>query len=155
LTQAKERVETLRKEIGDDPSATERRQKERGLAQAKRRQERVKKALAAHEKHAAKKSPEEGEKVRASTTDAEARVMKMGDGGFRPAFNVQIATDTASQVIVGVDVVQAGNDAGLMPPMIEQIKQRVGATPGEYLVEITVKGASGEAKELIPLRVGS
>lgn len=135
LRQAKERVETLRKEIADDPSATERRQKERALAQAKQRQERVKKALAAHEKHAAKKSPEEAEKVRASTTDDEARVMKMGDGGFRPAFNGQFATDTESQVIVGVEVVQAGNDAGLMPPMIEQIQQRVGATPSEYLVD--------------------
>jgi len=135
LAQAKERVEALRKEIADDPSATERRQKERALAQAKRRQERVKKALAAHEQQAAKKSPKEREKARASTSDDEARVMKMGDGGFRPAFNGQFATDTASQVIVGVEVVQAGNDAGLMPPMIEQIKQRVGALPGEYLVD--------------------
>lgn len=135
LAQAKERVEALRKEIADDPSATERRQKERALAQAKLRQERVKKALVAHEQHAGKKSPKESEKVRASTTDDEARVMKMGDGGFRPAFNGQFATDTASQVIVGVEVVQAGNDAGLMPPMIEQIKQRVGALPSEYLVD--------------------
>lgn len=135
LAQAKERVEALRKEIADDPSATERRQKERALGQAKRRQERVKNALAAHERHAAKKPPKERETVRASTSDDEARVMKMADGGFRPAFNGQFATDTASQVIVGVDVVQAGNDAGLMPPMIEQIKQRVGALPSEYLVD--------------------
>jgi transposase len=135
LARAKERVEALRQEIADDPAATERRQKERRLQQAKRRQERVKQALAAHERHAAKKPPAEREKVRASTTDDEARVMKMGDGGFRPAFNGQYATDTASQVIVGVDVVQAGNDAGLMPPMIDQIEQRTGAVPGEYLVD--------------------
>jgi transposase len=135
MAQAKKRVEALRKEIADDPSATERRRKERELQQARRRQERVKKALAAHERHAAKKSPKEREKVRASTTDDEARVMKMADGGFRPAFNGQYATDTASQVIVGVDVVQAGNDAGLMPPMIEQIERRTHALPGEYLVD--------------------
>jgi len=30
--------------------------------------------------------------ARVSTTDPDARVMKMGDGGFRPAFNVQFAT---------------------------------------------------------------
>lgn len=135
MAQAKERVETLRKEIADDPSATERRRKERELGEAKRRQERVKKALAAHERRAANKSPKEREKVRASTTDDEARVMKMGDGGFRPAFNGQYATDTASQVIVGVDVVEAGNDAGLMPPMIEQIERRTRVLPGEYLVD--------------------
>jgi transposase len=135
MAQAKERVEVLSKEIADDPAATERRRKARALEQAKQRQERVKKALAAHERHSAKKSPKDQEKVRASTTDDEARVMKMGDGGFRPAFNGQYATDTASQVIVGVDAVQAGNDAGLMPPMIEQIERRTGALPGEYLVD--------------------
>jgi len=135
LEQAKGRIEALRKEIADDPAATERRQKERALAQAKRRQESVKKALEELEKHAAKKRPKEREKTRASTTDDEARVMKMGDGGFRPAYNGQYATDTKSQVIVGVDVVQAGNDAGLMPPMIEQIERRTGAVPGEYLVD--------------------
>ena len=135
LEEAKERVETLRREIADDPTATERRKKKRALEQAKRREERVEKALAAHERHAAKKSPKEREKVRASTTDDEARVMKMGDGGFRPAFNCQYATDTESQIVVGVDVVQAGNDAGLMPPMIKQIEERTGSVPAEYLVD--------------------
>ena len=135
MEQAKERIEALRKEIADDPAATERRRKERELDQARRRQKRVEKALAAHARHAAKKSPKEREKVRASTTDPDARVMKMGDGGFRPALNGQYATDTASQVIVGVDVVDVGNDAGLMPPMIEQIEQRTGVVPGEYLVD--------------------
>ena len=42
--------------------------------------------------------------ARVSTTDPQAHVMKMGDGGFRPAYNVQFAADTASQVVVGVDV---------------------------------------------------
>ena len=50
----------------------------------------------------------EPEQLRASTTDPEATVMKMADGGFRPAYNVQFATDTASQVIVGVDVITSG-----------------------------------------------
>ena len=39
--------------------------------------------------------------ARASSTDPDATVMKMADGGFRPAYNVQFATDTQSQVIVG------------------------------------------------------
>ena len=47
---------------------------------------------------------------RASTTDADARVMKMPDGGFRPAVNVQFAVDTASRAVVGVAVVNAGVD---------------------------------------------
>jgi hypothetical protein len=50
------------------------------------------------------------ESARGSTTDAAATVMKMGDGGFRPADNAQFATDTESQVIVGVEVVTVGTD---------------------------------------------
>jgi transposase len=73
---------------------------------------------------------------RVSTTDPDARVMKMGDGGFRPAFNVQFATTTdAARVIVGVDVTNRGSDAGQAPPMLEQIEQRTGVRPAEMLVD--------------------
>jgi hypothetical protein len=51
----------------------------------------------------ASKKPREKE-PRASTTDAQARVMKMADGGFRPAYSVQFATDTKSTAIAGVPV---------------------------------------------------
>ena len=43
-----------------------------------------------------------------STTDPDARVMKMMDGGFRPAYNVQFATDVDSHVVVGVAVTNGG-----------------------------------------------
>ena len=58
---------------------------------------------------------------RVSTTDPEARVMKMPDGGFRPAYNVELATDKDSGVIVGVAVTAEGTDAGQASPMEEQI----------------------------------
>ena len=58
---------------------------------------------------AAKAAAKQAE-VRVSTTDPEARVMKMADGGFRPAYNFEFATDTAQRVIVGVDVTNAGSD---------------------------------------------
>jgi transposase len=74
--------------------------------------------------------------VRVSTTDAEARVMKMGDGGFRPAYNVQFATTAdAARVIVGVDVSNRGSDMGQSTPMIEQIEERTGVVPKEILVD--------------------
>jgi len=62
-------------------------------------------------------------------------VMKMADGGFRPAHNVQFATDTASQVITGVAVVNAGSDEGQMPPMVQQHQDRYGKSPQEVLVD--------------------
>ena len=61
---------------------------------------------------------------RVSTTDPDARKMKMPDGGFRSAFNVEFATDTASGIIVGVDVVNVGSDSGQLLPMIEQLEER-------------------------------
>jgi transposase len=74
--------------------------------------------------------------VRVSTTDPEARVMKMGDGGFRPAFNVQLATTTdKARVIVGVEVTNRGTDQGESTPMIKQIEKRTGKRPAEILVD--------------------
>ena len=72
---------------------------------------------------------------RVSTTDPEARVMHMPDGGFRPAYNVQLATDADSQVIVGVSISTRGTDQGEALPMAEQVAQRTGQYPTEYLVD--------------------
>jgi transposase len=72
---------------------------------------------------------------RVSTTDPEARVMHMPDGGFRPAYNVQLATDAGSQVIVGVAISTRGTDQGEALPMAEQLAERTGQYPAEYLVD--------------------
>ena len=73
---------------------------------------------------------------RASMTDPDATIMKMGDGGFRPAYNVQFATTTdGTGVIVGVDVTMRGTDQGEMAPMLEQIAERTGRAPDEHLVD--------------------
>ena len=57
-----------------------------------------------------RKKGERPKEARVSTTDPEARVMKMSDGGYRPGYNVQFATDHESDVIVGVSVTNAGSD---------------------------------------------
>lgn len=72
---------------------------------------------------------------RGSTTDPEARKMRMGDGGYRPAYNTQFATDTASGVIVGVAVSQRRTDMGEAVPMMQQIQERTGTQPAELLVD--------------------
>jgi Transposase DDE domain len=68
-------------------------------------------------------------------TDAEATVMKMGDGGFRPAYNPQLASEADSLVIVGVDVATVGSDQGQMAPMIEQVTARCGRAPDTWRVD--------------------
>ena len=72
---------------------------------------------------------------RVSTSDPEARIMKMPDGGYRPALNVQIATDPASRAIVGVSVVNAGVDTGQLEPMRQQVRQRSGQKVSEHLAD--------------------
>ncbi len=84
---------------------------------------------------AKKRNGGKAEDARASTTDPDARVMKMGDGGFRPAFNVPFATECEGQVIVGMDVVNAGSDMAQLEPMVQQVEQRVGQSPDQWLVD--------------------
>jgi len=106
-----------------------------GAGLGRQRAERVAAALAPLPEVAAKRKPAERGQARASTTDPEARVMKMAGGGFRPAFNGQFATDCASQVIEGVEVVKVGSDQGLMAPMLEQVTRPCGRAPEAWLAD--------------------
>ena len=63
---------------------------------------------------------------RTSTTDPDARIMKMSDGGYRPAYNIQFATDHDSHAIVGVEVTNVGSDQQQLVPMLQQVEARVG-----------------------------
>lgn len=135
LQEAQEQVERLRAELEKEPEATNRRQRAARQRAAEDRQRRVKAALKQMPEVAAKKSAAEKPKARVSTTDADARVMKMGDGGFRPAYNGQFAVDTQTQMVVGVDVSNSGSDQGQLVPMLEQLDERYAVIPPESLVD--------------------
>jgi len=135
LSEAGEQVQRLRAELEDDPGASRRRQQQAHERAARERQERVRQALERLPELEAKKKPQDKDKARASTTDPEATVMKMADGGFRPAYNVQFSTDTHSQIIVGVEVTTSGSDQGQMAPMVEQVQERFEQRPKEVLVD--------------------
>jgi transposase len=79
--------------------------------------------------------PGETKQPRVSTTDPQATVMKMADGGFRPAYNIEYGTACEGMVIVGVEVVTQSSDQGQLPPMVEQIEERFGEPPHEALVD--------------------
>ncbi len=113
-------------------AARQRAMRER-IERIKQAQEEVKKVAERREKR--KKG--DGETARASTTDPEARRMKMGDGGFRPAYNVEFATDLESLVIVSDDVVNVGTDSGQMEPMVQRIEseQEPLSEDSEYYVD--------------------
>ena len=142
LSQARELVERLKREVDDDPEASHRRIKAARERAAREAAERAQSALdnlaeieAERKRRAKKHGKDKGQKEpRASTSDPQARVMKMPDGGFRPAYNMQIVTAVEKQVIVAVDATACGSDAGLIRPIVEEL-QRKGIKPACYLAD--------------------
>jgi len=137
LAEAGELVREVKQRAKDDPGASSRRAQAARQRAAEEREERIRAALEQlpQVQAAKRRNGDAPEDARASTTDADARVMKMGDGGFRPAFNVQLATTCQDQVIVGVAVTNAGSDMAQMAPMVEQVIERSGCTPAQWLVD--------------------
>jgi hypothetical protein len=151
LAQVKQYVAELRQQLEDPAYAAKVQAKQ--LAAKKRRaeekQKRLEQAVAQlpelkkRQEETAKKAGngKQGEKIRnkqprVSTTDPEARVMKMANGGFNPAVNVQLATDTESRAIVGVEVTYEGSDsAELSEPMRQQVEQRTGQKVEQQLLD--------------------
>lgn len=82
-----------------------------------------------------RKKPSKPRPPRASTTDPEARLMRMADGGTRPAYNLQLATDCRSRAIVGVEMTNASNDAGQDEPMRAQVEDRADEAIDEQLLD--------------------
>ena len=148
-SEAQEQVAALRQQPGEDAGAANRRVQAARQRAAQDRLERLRRAqeeLRQQQQNNAAKPPSQRQdprKLRASTTDPEARRMKMPDGGTRPAYNVQLATTTVGGAIVGVAVTNEGNDGGQLLPMLAQIEQRSGAHVAEMVVDggfVTVQG---------------
>ena len=143
LARAAEVVEQLKREVHDDPSATSRRVRAARERAVRERAERVARALAQlgeveriRQKREKKnrKQTEKQKEPRASTTDPEARTMKMADGGFRPAYNVQVASVAGEQIVVAVEPNNVGSDRGQMGPMLDEVQGR-GHLPERYLAD--------------------
>ena len=149
--ECREHVENLRRQL-DAPETLDQKKAKQVKAQKRRaedKQKLVEQAMAQlpelkkKQAEAAKRAGKGkcGDKIRAkqprvSTTDPQARVMKMANGGFNPAVNVQLATDTESRAIVGVDVTNEGYDAaGLSEPMRQQVEQRTGGKVEQHLID--------------------
>ncbi|MGH8136399.1 MAG: transposase [Steroidobacteraceae bacterium] len=134
----------------DDPEYTRAQHAARAAA-AKQYQERVEAAIATVTELQKHRSPSDSP-ARASTTDAQARVMKMADGGFRPGYNVQYAVAGSEmggpRTIVGVNVTNVGSDMGSMAPMVEQIEERTGQRPAVLLAD----GGHAKAEDIAATR---
>ena len=141
---ARQRVEWLRRELESDSSASAARRRAAGeraaLAVAGRAAAaRAKLAALQQEKaerskrHAKQEQDKDAPKV--STSDPQARIMQMPDGGFRPAFNVIVAATTGSQVVLAVTPTERRNDSGLAVPMVETVERSYRRRPARLLVD--------------------
>src|SRR5450759_611719 len=129
LTDATAQVAALRAELDEDPGATSRR-----VAAARERATREREAAKARARARGRQDRPVPE-ARVSTTDPEARVMRMGDGGYRPAYNGQLTTDVASGLVCGVEVTNQGTDVGRLGPAIKRLEHAFGRRPAEMLAD--------------------
>lgn len=147
LRKAKRLLSQLNAERDDDPDASNRRiraAQERAVCEREARVAEALKNMAEIEAQRARrgranrnnrKKDKKPQEPRASTTDPQARVMKMADGGFRPAYNCQMATVAQGQIVLTVEAVGVGSDRGLMRPMLEALVGRYGRLPKRHLVD--------------------
>lgn len=134
---ARERVEQLKAEVAADPKAARTRHEAARARAAKERLDRVEAALAAMPEAEKRKKENKGDpaKARVSTTDADARVMKMPDGGFRPAFNVQYCAETKLGLVVGVGVGNSGADQDELVPTHAAVVRAYGRLVPNWLAD--------------------
>jgi transposase len=130
---------TTPQEVAPEESSAEQppspQQQAAAMRHAEERLERIEQAMERLPEMEAKIKPGEDKEARVSTTDPEATVMKMADGGYRPAYNIEYNTACQGQAIVGVDVIMVGSDVGQLPPMLDQVENRFEQRPTEALVD--------------------
>lgn len=152
LAMAEAVVEDLKREVDARSDASNQRAraaKERAARQRVAQLQAAQAALAEitrqrQEREAKRGNGKTPKQPRASTTDADARVMKMADGGFRPAYNVQVTTAAGQQIVVDTTISNNGSDRGQMRPMLERQRTRPGGLPKAHLVD----GGFGSAEDI-------
>ena len=141
---AAERIQRLRAELSADPAASTRRRaaaQDRAARQVAVRAEAVRRKYRVLEEEKQRELESQGKaktKIKdpkASTTDPDARIMKMADGAFRPAYNIAVSATSDTQVVLGVWTRDGRNDAGIAQPMIDDMAVRYGHLPKRLLID--------------------
>lgn len=104
---------------------------------ARERQKRLDQALVELEKiRQQPHSDKDPEEARASTSDPEARIMKLGGtAGYGPAYNVQLSTDSKAGAVVDVAVSQSPADAEQLPSAADRLQERLGKKPDQMVAD--------------------
>ena len=132
LEAARQQVQAL-EEVGEDESARQVAARQRA---AREREQRLELALKELDKiRESKSGAEQKECARASITEPEARIMKQSNGGYGPSYNVQLSTDSAHKIIVGVGASQGASDYGELPGAVDRVEQNMGRQPEQMVTD--------------------
>jgi transposase len=142
LTGELARRESRLKKIAEAKAALEQEARERAAAAKKEAEEKLEERRKKEEERGQKfagrapqiPDPEQARPEPAAQrnfTDPESRIMPDGahKGSFVQAYNVQIAVDSAAQIIVAAAVTQETNDKRQLAPMLERVEQNMGSKP--------------------------
>ena len=130
LAAAKAQVEAVEKEAAEESSSGRKAARERAAEQRRQRLEAARQKL---QELQANKVDKEKAQVRVSESEPEARIMKMADGGFAPAYNAQVSTDGRAGIIIQAELSTMGSDYPHLVPAVDQIREDFGRVPDQVL----------------------
>jgi transposase len=148
LTLARKQVRIMNAQSADEEKMAKRQASARRRA-ARQRVSRLEAACREVDRLQREKKHDRKEFVaRASSTDPEAHVMRNGEGGTVPSYNVQLMTDTAHGLVVNVEATTDAIDYRQLEPALERCQQRLECRPqqvvadGDYTNHASVQAAA-------------
>jgi transposase len=146
LELAREQVRLLNAESAEETTAP--RQAAARRRAARQRASRLEAAVREVERLQAKKHDRKDFVARASSTDPEAHVMRNGEGGTVPSYNVQLLTDVTHGLVVNVEATTDAIDYRQLQPALERCETTLGKKPkqivadGDYTNHASVRAAA-------------
>ena len=147
LALAREQVQKMNEQAAEEEKAAKRQSAAKRRA-ARQRVSRLEAAFREVERlQESKKHDRDNYVARASTTDPEAHVMRNGEGGTVPSYNVQLVTDTTHGLIVNVEATTDAIDYRQLEPALNRCQETVESLPkqivadGDYTNHASVQAA--------------
>jgi transposase len=148
LALAREQVQIMNAQAADEEKTAQRQASARRRA-ARQRVSRLEAACREVERLQREKKHDRKDFVaRASSTDPEAHVMRNGEGGTVPSYNVQLMTDTAHGLVVNVEATTDAIDYRQLEPALERCERALECRPqqvvadGDYTNHASVQAAA-------------
>lgn len=136
VEQARERLKQLRAQSEQERERADHKRQAARERAARERVERMEQALAKMQELEDQTTGQaERDKLRVSETEAEARKMKLENGGWDLAYNLQVSTEASNKIIVGLAVATEANDLGQLEEAVRGVESNCGALPARVVAD--------------------